>query len=59
VALSGHEYDTAVRLKDDYWLYVVYNCSRTPEVNPIQNPALIGWQPVRIIEHYRANPIKS
>ncbi len=52
VLLSKHEYDSAVRLKDDYWLYVVYHCATRPEVHPIQNPARLGWQPIVKIEHY-------
>lgn len=52
VALSRHEHDTAIRLKKDYWLYVVYNCASNPEIHPIQDPALLGWKPIVKIEHY-------
>lgn len=52
IALTSNEYRTAERLKDDYWLYVVYNCATTPEVHTIQDPARLGWKPVVKIEHY-------
>jgi hypothetical protein len=52
VALSGNEYRTAERLKDDYWLYVVYNCATQPTVHVIRNPARLGWQPVMAVAHY-------
>lgn len=52
IALTGNEYKTAERLKDDYWLYVVFNCASDPRVYPIQNPARLGWQPIVKIEHY-------
>lgn len=52
VGLTSNEYHTAVRLKQDYWLYVVFNCATEPEIQIIQDPAKLGWQPVRIIEHY-------
>lgn len=58
VALSKHEYDTAVRLKNDYWLYTVYNCANIPEVYDIQNPARLGWEPVISIEHYKVGTDK-
>ena len=56
VALTAHEHDTAVRLQDDFWLYVVYNCASNPDVHPIQNPARLGWEPIVTIEHYRVGP---
>lgn len=52
VALSTNEYKTAQRLKDDYWLYVVYNCAGTPELHPVNDPARLGWQPVVKVEQY-------
>jgi hypothetical protein len=54
VLLSRHEHETAERLKQDFWLYVVYNCASQPEVNTIQDPARLDWQPVVKVEHYRA-----
>ncbi len=32
---------------------VVYNCGRTPEVQPIQDPARLAWEAVMAVEHYR------
>jgi hypothetical protein len=52
VALTANEYKTAERLKDDYWLYVVFNCSTEPEVHTVQDPARLGWEPLVTIEHY-------
>ena len=55
VALSDNEYRTAVRLKNDYWLYAVFNCAGTPELHTVQNPARLGWQPVMSVEHYQVS----
>ncbi len=55
VALSQNEYRTAERLKNDYWLYVVYDCATTPHLHSVQNPARLGWQPVMSVEHYQLN----
>ena len=52
VAMSGNEHKTAKRLKNDYWLYVVYNCGALPEVHVIRNPARLGWRPIITVEHY-------
>jgi superfamily II DNA or RNA helicase len=56
VALTTNEYKTAERLKEDYWLYVVFNCASTPEVHPIPDPARLGWEPLITIEHHRISP---
>lgn len=56
IALSENEYRAAERLKDDYWLYTVFNCAGTPELHKVQNPARLGWQPVMAVEHYRLAP---
>jgi len=53
VALSENEYRTAERLKDDYWLYAVFNCAATPDLHTVMNPTRLGWQPVMTVEHYR------
>jgi hypothetical protein len=53
VALTTNEYKTAERLKQDFWLYVVFNCASAPEVHPIQEPTRFGWEPLVQIEHYR------
>jgi len=52
VALTTNEYKTAERLKQDYWLYVVFNCAIQPEVHVIQDPVRMGWKPVVQVEHY-------
>ena len=57
VALSENEYKTSQRLKKDYWLYVVYNCSKPhPEVHPVCDPAQLNWKPIVIVEHFRVGP---
>ncbi len=56
VSLTSNEYKTAERLKQDYWLYVVYNCGNTPELHVVRDPAKMGWQPVKVVEHYIAKP---
>jgi len=57
VALTTNEYKTAERLKNDYWLYVVYNCTAEPEVHPVRNPGRLGWKPIVKVEHYAVGPI--
>lgn len=52
IALTTNEYKTAERLKEDYWLYVVFNCATKPELYAINNPAILNWQPLVKIEHY-------
>ncbi len=58
IALSNNEYKTAQRLKNDYWLYVVYNCNSQPELHRIRNPIRLGWKPFITIEHYACDPKK-
>ncbi len=53
VALTKHEYDTAVRLRNDYWLYAVFNCAGTPQLNALQDPSKLGWKPIVTVEHYQ------
>lgn len=53
IALSENEYRTAERLKTDYWLYAVFNCAATPQLNVVQDPTRLGWQPVMAVEHYQ------
>jgi hypothetical protein len=52
VALSANEYRTAQRLGEDFWLYVVFDCGTTPNLNTIQDPVRLGWEPVVKVEHY-------
>jgi len=56
VALTSNEFKTAERLKDDFWLYVVFNCATAPECHVVRNPAKMGWKPVRVVEHYHVGP---
>ena len=58
VALTTNEYKTAQRLKQDYWLYVVFNCGSQPDVYPIQDPVRLGWEPLVKIEHYHVGADK-
>jgi hypothetical protein len=39
IALTKNEWFKAHRFKEDYYLYVVYNASTSPELFIIQNPA--------------------
>lgn len=55
VALSSNEFKTAERLKNDYWLYVVYNCAHVPQLHVIQNPSRLDWKPVTLVEHFRTS----
>jgi hypothetical protein len=55
IALTSNEYQTAKRLRKDYYLYVVFHCAVTPSLNPIQDPASLDWQPIVKIEQYRLN----
>lgn len=54
VALTYNEYKTAERLKQDYWLYIVFHCATAkPSLNILRDPARLHWQPIVKIEHYR------
>jgi len=57
VALTNNEFKTAKRMKDDYWLYVVFNCSSSPDLKIVRNPAKLGWEPIVKIEHYHVKPV--
>ncbi|HET8892042.1 MAG TPA: DUF3883 domain-containing protein, partial [Candidatus Angelobacter sp.] len=52
IGLTSNEYKAAERLKNDYWLYTVFNCGTQPKVLVVQNPARLGWEPIVKIEHY-------
>jgi hypothetical protein len=56
IALSSNEYHAAERLKQDYWLYAVFNCGSTPELHTVQDPVRLGWEPVVTVEHYLVGP---
>jgi len=53
VALTRNEYKTAERLRNDYWLYVVFHCATRPQLVPIQDPARLPWKPIVKIEYYQ------
>lgn len=55
VSLSQHEYNTAYRLKRDYWLYTVFNCATTPEVYTVRNPVHLPWEPMQQVIQYRVS----
>lgn len=56
VVLTRNEYKTAERLRNDYWLYVVFDCATTPRLLPIQDPVRLGWEPIVQIEYYSIRP---
>jgi len=56
VALTTNEYKTAQRLRQDYWLYAVFNCASNPEVNVVRDPAQLDWKPIVKVEHYQVSP---
>lgn len=56
VALSENEFRTAERMKQEYWLYAVFNCAAEPELCMVQDPSRLGWQPIVTVEHYSAGP---
>lgn len=54
IALTQNEYKTAERLKQDYWLYVVFQCAtHAPSLNILRDPAKLRWEPITTVEHYR------
>ena len=54
IALTANEYNTAKRLRKDYWLYIVLHCGTpNPSLNILHDPATLDWQPIVKIEHYR------
>lgn len=55
VSLSQHEYNTAYRLKWDYWLYTVFNCATTPEVHAVCNLLHLPWEPMQQVIQYRVS----
>jgi len=56
VVLTRNEYQTAERLRGDYWLYVVFDCATLPRLVPIQDPTRLGWEPIVRVEFYQASP---
>jgi len=58
IALTKNEHDTAKRLKQDYWLYVVFDCVATPRLIPVRDPSRLPWKPVVKIDHFTITPDK-
>ena len=54
IGLTRNEYQTAERLKAEFWLYAVFKCGGTPELCAVQDPARLHWDPIVTVEHYRA-----
>jgi superfamily II DNA or RNA helicase len=53
IALTSNEYNTAKRLKKDFYLYILLHCATAPSLNVFQDPATLDWQPIVKVEHYR------
>lgn len=53
VVLSRNEYKTAERLRQDYWLYVVFDCATSPRLLLVKDPARLRWEPIVRIDHYQ------
>ena len=53
VVLSENEFRKAHLMKEDYWLYAVFNCASTPQLEIVKNPATLGWTPITKVEHYQ------
>jgi superfamily II DNA or RNA helicase len=58
IALTKNEHDTSGRLKQDYWLYIVFDCATTPRLIPIRDPSRLDWEPVIRIDHFILIPDK-
>jgi superfamily II DNA or RNA helicase len=56
VALTSNEFRTAERLKQDYWLYVVYNCATQPVVHVVRDPSKLNWEELVKVVHYKVGP---
>lgn len=56
IVLTPNEYKTASRLREDYWLYVVFDCATKPRLLTVQDPARLGWSPVMRIDCFRISP---
>ena len=47
IELTEAEFEVAKRLRDRYWLYIVYNISQSPQLLAIRNPAeSVRWREV-------------
>jgi hypothetical protein len=53
ILLTPNERRVAEDRRDCYWLYVVINCARQPELQePIRDPARFPWHEVTKVSHY-------
>ena len=53
ILLTPNERRVAEDRPDCFWLYVVTNCARAPELQePIRNPARFPWHKVTKVQHY-------
>lgn len=58
IALTTNEYRTAVRLKHDYWLYVVFDAGTdNPDLNIVRDPSRLGWEPLTRVERYHVGAV--
>jgi len=55
VEINEKERLTALGLRADYWLYVVFDCRSEPRVLSIQNPMRLHWEPYPG-NQYRSSP---
>jgi hypothetical protein len=56
VLLTPNERRAAQDRRDNYWLYIVTNCSTAPVLQePIRDPARLQWHEVKKVEHYYLN----
>jgi hypothetical protein len=67
VAMSSMQFDTALKKREDFWLYVVENALSNPRVDPINDPASKvdqfffddGWRVVVEIEEVERPPFEA
>jgi hypothetical protein len=62
IALTQNEWFKAQRFKDDYYLYVIYNAAKNPELIIIQNPAanLTPQEKVEVVRYvFKENEITT
>jgi len=42
VGLTSNEYKTAERLRQDYWLYIVFDCKAQPRLHLVKDPVRLS-----------------
>ena len=45
----------AAGVKQDYWLYTVFNCAPPPQVHAICSPVHLPWEPMQQVIQYRVS----